>query len=185
MPRTRHHDRRWTIEEYARLDEGDEVRTELVRGRLVREPRPAAPHGHTQARLAHHLVAFVEERDLGVVMTDVGVVLDPDAPTVRGPDVLFVSRERLSGSLPEGFLEVAPDLAVEIVSPANSVSAIQDKVLDCLDAGTRNVWVVDPSSRTATVYRSRRDAAILGEDDELEGGEVLPGFRVPLRDVLP
>lgn len=185
MPRTRHDERRWTIEEYARLDEGEEVRTELVGGRLVREPRPAAPHGRTQARLARRLDAFVEERELGVVMTDVGVVLDPEGPTVRGPDVLFVSHERLPSPLPEGFLEVAPDLVVEVVSPSNAVSEVQAKVLDHLEAGTREVWVVDPGSRTATVYRSRHDAAILGEDEELEGGEVLPGFRVPLEDVLP
>lgn len=185
VTRARDHEGRLTIEEYARLDEPDEFRTELVRGRLVREPRPGTPHGYCQALLTRHLVDFVAERDLGVVLTDVGVVIDGVAETVRGPDLVFVSYERLSGPLPDGFLEVAPDLAVEIVSPGNTASGIQEKVLEYLDAGAGMVWVVDPGSRTATTYRSRHDAEILSEDEDLEGGEVLPGLRLSLKSVLP
>lgn len=185
MTRTHRDERRLTIEEYARLDEPDDVRSELVRGRLVREPRPGAPHGRSQTRLARLLDGFAEEHDLGLVLTDVGVVIDERAPTVRGPDVLFVSRHRLSGPLPDGFLDVAPDLAVEIVSPGNTASGIQEKVLEYLDAGTRLVWVVDPGSRTATIYRSGQDARIVDEDEELDGEDVLPGLRVPLKSVLP
>lgn len=145
MSPSRRQERHLTIEEYGRLDESDHVRSELVRGRLVSEPRPAAPHGRVQALLARHLDLFVEENGLGRVLTDVGVVIDRAADTVQGPDVLFVSDERLGGPLPDGFLEVAPDLAVEIVSPSNSASDMQRKVLEYLTPAAAR-WVVDPAS---------------------------------------
>ncbi len=117
--------------------------------------------------------------------TEVGVVIDERGPTVLAPDVVFVSRDRLSMPLPAGFLQTAPDLAVEIVSPGNTVSEVQEKVLMYMDAGTRMVWVVDPRSRTATVYRSRHDVEIVAEDEHLDGGDVLPGLRLSLASVLP
>lgn len=176
--------RHLTIAEYADLQEPDDVRSELVGGVLVREPRPGFGHGRTQTRLARRLDSHVEEHELGTVATDVGVVLSHDPPTVRGPDVAYFSRERLTES-PEGFVETAPDLAVEIVSPSNTVSHIQARVLEYLDAGTRLVWVVDPGSRSAATYRSRDDVRLLGAGDELDGGDVVPGFRVRLDEVLP
>lgn len=174
-----------TIEEYARLREPDDVRSELVRGRLVREPRPAVPHGYVQVELSRVLSNFVREHEVGVVLNDVGVVIEEDPPTVRGPDVLFVSNDTLGSPLPEGFLTVAPDLAVEIVSPSDTASQIQEKVVEYLGFGSRMVWVVDPGSRTATIYRSFQDAEVVREDEELTGGSVVPGFRVRLAEVLP
>ncbi len=178
-------ERTYTLEEFERLDELDEYRSELVRGMLVREPPPGLPHGRTQTLLARHLDRFVEEHGLGIVATEVGVVIDERGPTVLAPDVVFISRDRLSVPLPAGFLQTPPDLAVEIVSPGSTVSEIQEKVLMYMDAGTRMVWVVDPGSRTATVYRSRHDVEIVAEDEELDGGDVLPGLRLPLASVLP
>lgn len=174
-----------SVDEYARLQESEEYRSELVRGILVREPRPGAYHGRTQARLAERLNAHVEREALGSVFIDVGVVI-PDRPrTVRGPDVAFYARNRVPDPLPEGFLTSVPDLAIEIVSPSNTLSDLLDKVREYLDAGTPLVWVVDPGSRTATVYRSRRDIRLLAEDEVLDGGDVVPGFRVALEEVLP
>ena len=178
-------ERTYTLEEYERLQEPDEYRSELVRGMLVREPPPGMPHGRTQTLLARHLDHFVEEHGLGIVATEAGVVIDERGPTVLGPDVLFISHARLAGPLPDGFLRVAPDLAVEIVSPSNSASEIQEKVLIYLDAGTRMVWVVDPRSRTATVYRTRHDVEIVEEGETLDGGDVLPGLRLSLASILP
>lgn len=174
-----------SVEEYDRLQESEEDRSELVRGALVREPRPGAYHGRTQARLIRRLEAFVEGEELGSVLTDVGVVISKQPPTVRGPDVVFYAASRVPDPLPEGFLETAPDLAVEIVSPGNTVSDLLEKVTEYLKAGTRMVWVVDPRSRTATVYRSREDIRILTEEEFLDGGDVVPGFAVVLKDILP
>ena len=90
-----------------------------------------------------------------------------------------------SGRIPEEgftdrFWELAPDLAVEVVSPSNRMSEMQQKVIEYLDAGTRSVWVVDPSEHTVTVYRSRSDIRILEGDGVLEGQEVLPELRIPV-----
>jgi Uma2 family endonuclease len=185
MVRAQAIERTYTLEEYERLEEPDEYRSELVRGMLVREPPPGLPHGRTQTLLARHLDHFVEEHGLGIVATEVGVVIDERGPTVLAPDVVFVSRGRLPAPLPAGFLRMAPDLAVEIVSPRNTVSEVQEKVLMYLDAGTRMVWIVDPRSRTATVYRSRHDVEIVAEGEVLEGGDILPGLRLPLSGILP
>lgn len=176
-----------SVEEYARLQEPEEYRSELVRGVLVRQPRPGATHARTQVRLAARLDAHAEAVDgpAGTVFTDVGVALPGMPRTVRGPDIAFCAADRVPDPLPRGFLETAPDLAVEILSPGNSATKMQEKTTEYLGAGVRLVWVVDPSSRTTTVYRSRHDIRIVTEDEVLEGDEVVPGFRVVLRDVLP
>lgn len=177
--------RRLSIAEYADLQEPDDVRSELVRGVLVREPRPGAYHGRTQVRLGRLLDAYAEKHEAGLVLTDVGIVLSRDPPTVRGPDIAFYSSDRTPDPLPRGFLEVAPDLAVEILSPSNRAGEIQEKVGEYLDAGARMVWVLDPASGTATVYRSRDEIRMLTADDELDGEDVLPGFRASLADISP
>lgn len=177
--------RRLTIEEYADLQEPDEYQSELVRGFLVRQPRPGARHGRVQLRIGHRLESYVAKRGLGLVLVEAGVVFSRDPPTVRGPDVAFYTSERAPDPVPAGFLEIAPDLAVEVLSPSNRAGEIQEKVAEYLDAGTRMVWVVDPASRTATVYRSRDEIRLLAGDDELEGGDVVPGFRARLSELIP
>ena len=82
------------------------------------------------------------------------------------------------------FGHLAPDLAVEIVSPSNTASEIIDKTADYLDAGTRLVWVIEPSRRSVTIYRSRSEIRLLREGDALEGYDVLPGFSVPVAEVF-
>lgn len=176
---------RLTIEEYADLQEPDAVRSELVRGRLVREPRPGSRHGDVLGRLARILGSHVEEHGLGRVLVDVGVVLSRNPPTVRGPDLLFLAAPRVPEPLPAGFLEVPPDLAVEVLSPSNRATEVRQKVDEYLRAGVRLVWLLDPESRTATVYRSRDDIRMLEAGDVLDGGEVVPGFRVALGELLP
>ena len=173
------------LEEFQELPEEDAYRLELVRGRLVREPRPGTRHGSLMARLGARLERHVKENRLGIVCMDFGVVLSTEPPTVRGPDIGFISADRLPPEgAPIGFLRVAPDLAVEIVSPSNTASEIQEKVLEYLEAEARLVWVVDPQTRVASTYRSRDEIRLLGEEDELEGGDVLPGFRLALRELF-
>lgn len=174
-----------TIEEFERLPD-DESRTELVRGRLVREPPAGMDHGRLANAIAFLITGFVRRHRLGEVFTaDTGFVLFPDPPTVRAPDVAFISRSRLPP--PEetvSFGHLAPDLAVEIVSPSNTAVGILDKVEDYLDAGTRLVWVVEARRRSITVYRSRNESRQLQEDDELAGYDVLPGFSVRVAEVF-
>lgn len=169
-----------TIAEFEQLPEEEAYRIELVRGRLVREPRPASLHGRLLARMIHLLYELVEAGGHGVVLADPGVVLFRDPDTVRGPDIAFFSSERIPESGYATTFWGPPDLAVEITSPSNRASATQEKVADYLDAGVRVVWIVDPPTRSVTVYESGGSARLLRHDQVLEGGDVLPGFRLPL-----
>ncbi|MBI4520972.1 MAG: Uma2 family endonuclease [Gemmatimonadetes bacterium] len=176
-------DKLLTAEEFERLPD-DGYRTELVRGRVVREPPAGYEHGRIGGELIYVLNRFVREHRLGEVLaSETGFVLFHDPDTVRAPDAAFVAASRIPSD-PKGFAQLAPDLAVEVVSPSNTWSEVQDKVFDYLDAGTRLVWVLEPRRRRIRVFRSRDDVTILGEDDVLEGADVLPGFRVPVRGLF-
>lgn len=166
-----------TLDEFERLPD-DECRAELFRGRLVRGPPAGMDHGRLANRIAFLLTGFVDRETLGEVFTaDTGFVLFQNPPTVRAPDIAFVSRDRLPSPKESiGFGRLAPDLAVEIVSPSNTAIEILEKVEDYLEAGTRLVWVVEPRRRSITVYRSRSEIQLLKGDDTLEGFDVLLGF---------
>jgi Uma2 family endonuclease len=173
-------DRRLTAAEFGALPDEGEYRSELVRGRLVRSPRPTPLHARLVTRLGRVLDEFVENAGTGVVLTDPGVLLARDPDTVRGPDLAFYSHDSVpdSGYGP-GFWG-PPDLAVEITSPTHRVSEIQAKVTDYLDAGVRLLWVVDPPTRSVTSYAASGAARIIRADQVLEDDDVLPGFRLPL-----
>lgn len=134
------------------------------------------------------MAEHVAQRGGGEVLVgDVGFVLrlPADPERVRGPDVAFVSNDRLpQGRLPEGFIEGAPDLAVEVLSPGDNPLDVQQKVRDWLEGGARLVWVVAPQARTVTVYRPDGTARLLMEEEILEGEQVLPGLAIPLGQVF-
>lgn len=173
-------------EEYYRLPEEPGWRDELVEGSVVREPMPSFGHGSTSARVARFLLEWVESRELGEVVGECGFVVQRDPDTVRGPDAAFVSAERLSAWSGDGpFFEGAPDLAVEVLSPSNTRGEVERKVREYLAAGARRVWVVDPASESVTVHRAGGGQRRLGPDDALDGGDVLPGFTLPVSRIFP
>jgi Uma2 family endonuclease len=160
--------------------------TELEAGRLVREPIPGPEHGRLMVEISSLLAGHVRPRQLGVVFAHSGYKLKSKPDTVRGPDVSFVSAERIPATgVPQEFLELSPDLAVEIVSPSNTAREVMRKVLEYLTAGSQVVWVADPHSRTVTVYPGREGIRILEGQDELDGGPVLPDFRVSVEELFP
>jgi Uma2 family endonuclease len=110
-----------------------------------------------------------------------GHCADPD--TVRAADAAFLSRDRAANSPPSGYLTLAPDLVVEVVSPNDGDGEIQAKVSDWLTAGSRLVWVIDPGRKRAVVYREDGSVDLLGHLDALRGEGVLPGFSCPLAEV--
>lgn len=174
-----------TAEQFAALPDESADSLELVRGRVVREPPPGPEHGSLATRLAVRLGAFVERNGLGVVMAETGFVVATDPDTVRAPDLSFVSRDRVPARGARGaYWRMAPDLAVEILSPSNAAPEIQEKALEYLEAGSRMVWVVDPRRRTVTVYRSAREMRILTAGEALTGEDVLPGFTVALDELF-
>jgi len=168
------------LAEFEAMPAEDAYRIELVRGAVVREPRPGARHSRLVTELLARLREHVRAQGLGIVLVDTGFRLPGEPATVRGADVAFIAAARLPEVAPPGFWELAPDLAVEIVSPHDRWTAVQDKAFDYLDAGTREVWLIDPAARRATVYRSRAESFVV--DDVLDGGAVVPGFSLVLRD---
>ena len=162
----------------------DSCRHELVAGVIVAEPFPTPRHDRTFRRLLRLLGDFVEAHGLGEVFGETGFVLARDPDTVRGPDLSFVSRERVSNLDDARFFSGAPDLAVEILSPSNRRGAMHAKVADYLAAGARMVWVVDPERRSITIYRTLLAPRRLESHDAIDGGDVLPGLEVPLESIF-
>jgi Uma2 family endonuclease len=124
---------------------------------------------------------------LGLVFcAGTGFILGHHPDTVRAPDIAFVSKERIPpGKLTPKFWPGAPDLAVETVSPDDTVYEVDEKVKMWLDAGCKLVWVVNPKRRTVTVHPVGKTPHILMETDRLDGGEVVPGFTFAVREILP
>ena len=154
------------------------VRGELIRGEL-RETMPAGEmHGWIVTNLIGLILPFVNSRRLGrLIGSDAGIWLERDPDTVREPDLAFTLAERLPPGPPgAGYAEVVPDLVVEIVSPSDRASEVAEKTAMWLSHGVRVVWLVRPASRTVEVHRSGVAAQVLGVGDELDGGDVLPGF---------
>src|SRR3954469_15858659 len=165
-----------------RDEHGNQCRFELIRGELKIMSLAKPLHGVVCARLNFRLSGFVEEHDLGETFgAETGFLVEHDPDSVLGPDVAFVSHERLvTVENFEKYFPFAPDLAVEVLSPGNTVREINEKVAMYFAAGSRAVWVFNPKKRTAAVYTSPSDVRVLGEQDTLDGGEVLPGFRLEL-----
>ncbi len=185
-PTARQPARLMTAEEFWELPEQPGVRYELVKGVPVEVPGAGALHNLIAALVYRLIHEFARTRNLGLVFTDgLAYILGRNPDTVRIPDASFVSRERIPESgIPEGFWPGAPDLAVEIVSPNDRAEDVHDKVRDYLAAGARLVWVLWPKSRSLTVYTPDGQARELGPEQELDGGDVLPGFRVPVASLF-
>ena len=163
------------------LDDHEDRLYELVDGVLV-EKIMGLPESHVAAEMVRHLANFTAEHDLGIVTGPDGTMrLMPGL--VRIPDVAFVSWERLPGKIvpAEAIPDLAPDLAVEVLSEGNTKGEMQRKLRDYFFAGVRLVWYVDLKNRTAEVHTSPDEGATVAEGQSLDGGAVLPGFRLPLR----
>ena len=173
-----------TADELLHLNLPDK-RTDLVRGKLVVREPAGWTHGVVAMKLGIKLGTHVERTDAGVVLAaETGFRLESDPDTVRAPDVAFVARDRIPEA-PQGFPALAPDLAVEVLSPDDRPGEVLAKVADWLDAGAKLVWVVDPARRLARVYRSDGSETAVSAEGSLDGEDVLPAFSCPLASLLP
>ena len=169
----------------------DSVRYELVNGQLV-ERHMGAESSAIAARIIVLIGMFLRQHRLGLLLgSDASYQCFPDVPEkVRRADVGFVRFDRLPGSgrVPKGHCRVAPDLAVEVVSPNDTSEEVDEKVLEWLGAGVPLVWVVSPSIKSVRVYRRRAgnsaagDVSFLSGGDTISGEEVLPGFSCAVRE---
>ncbi len=175
-----------TAEELWEMPEVPGKRYELVKGELIEVPGAGGLHGLIVKVLLRLLDPFALARDLGEVFADgVGYTIYRDPDVVRIPDVSFLSRNRITDTgVPEGYIPLAPDLAVEIISPGDRAEDVYAKVREYLDAGVRLVWVLWPRHRSVTVYSSTGEMRDLREGDVLDGGDVLPGFQVRVAELF-
>ena len=154
------------------------VRGELIRGVLCETMATGHQHGKIVVKLSAAILDFVEPRGLGtVVASDSGIWLERDPDTVREPDIAFTSAAKIPVDAEiTGYAEVVPELVVEIVSPSDSRREVHDKAHMWLSHGVRLVWVVQPGPRTIDAYRPDHAVTTLGDQDSLDGLDVLPGF---------
>ena len=154
---------------------------EYVKGELIPMPDAAIVHGEIGSNLHFLLASHVRENKLGrLYIAETSFQLDD---RVVKPDIAFVSTERLSDDKMKGF-SVAPDLAVEIVSPSDKHYDVLEKTLAYLKAGTRLVWIIEPVMKSVTTYRSEVDFAMLNYEDTLTGEDVIEGFSCPVAELF-
>lgn len=176
-----------TIEEYLDYNYPDWVaKAELVRGELRLMPTPELPHGAAASELTFLLSLHVRQHGLGSVFGDnIGYELVQLPRTVRVPDASFVRAERMP---PEGvsgrLFHFPPDLAVEVISPSERGSRLEEKLFDYAAGGTPLVWLVDPEARTVTAISADAPTRVLTEADTLGGGTVVPGFSCRVADIF-
>lgn len=162
------------------------VKAELVRGELRVNPPAGGPHGFAAAKLVERLLVHVAPGKLGRVLCDgVGYELVQIPRTVRVPDASFVRADRLpAAGIGPGLLKFAPDIAIEVLSPSETASELQEKLDDYQVSGTSLVWVVDPVRRTVLVVAQNAPLKQLHETDVLDGGDVLPKFACAVSDIF-
>lgn len=175
-----------TAAEFAALPNPiDGSQQELVRGEVVTMPPPGFVHGVVQGNVYFALRQYANRTKSGRVTVESGVITENGADTVRGPDVAFWSFDRLPAEhTPVVYANVAPDLVAEVVSPSNTRKQVARKVREYFTSGVQLVWVVDPDEQTVTVYHKPGDGTVLWEDATVTGGDVLPGFECPVRDLF-
>ena len=160
------------------LMKDDGFRYDLVKGELRKMSPAGGEHGAIIVRLTVALGQYVEENDLGVVFgAETGFKLASNPDTVLGPDVAFVSNEKIPPTgIPVAYWPGAPDLAIEVISPGNTRREMEEKIAEYLAAGVRLIWIISPKRRTVMVHQANVEPVTLAESDTLDGQDVVPGF---------
>ncbi len=174
-----------TADELLRLPRGRH-RYELIRGELKTMAPAGYEHGKLAMDFATLLNVHVKANKLGTVTAaETGFKLTTDPDTIRAPDAAFISQKRLDEVGPvQGYWPGAPDLAVEVVSPNDLYTEVSDKVAEWLEAGSKMVIVVNPRRQQVFVHAPDVDVKVLEIDGTLDGGEVVPGWQLPIRELF-
>jgi Uma2 family endonuclease len=164
----------------------DGMRRELVQGEIRTMPPAGSEHGATVMNLSWRVARHVEVNDLGTVFgAETGFILARNPDTVRAADCSFVRKEQIQKTgIPRAYFPGAPDLAVEVVSPGDTVNEIDDKVHDWLTYGATLAWVVNPRTRSVSIHAKDGSVRVLSERDTLSAPDLLPGFDCLVRDIF-
>lgn len=161
------------------------VKYELDNGRLVMMAPPGGDHGRMQIRIGAILWNFVQKHRLGEVFGEVGVILRRDPDRVVGPDAAFVGKRLLPARMSsEGYLETIPELVVEVRSKNDSIPEIRAKAKEYFEAGVQILWVVDPISKSVSIYRRGRKLKKLRPGNMLIAEGILPGFKARVSELF-
>lgn len=171
-----------TAERFAKMQ--FELPVELVRGEVVEMPRPEGRHGLVCGKVGFPLMAWTQNGERGeVLFNDAGVVTQRKPDTVRGPDLMFIPRDRLpEGGMPAGVVKLLPSLIVEVRSPSDRWKNLYEKINEYFERGVSEIWVVDYVKRRVHIFRADDDPVILTENDTLTSESVLPGFTCKIRE---
>ena len=174
-----------TADDLLRLH-GEGVRGELIRGVLCENMAAGGEHGEIVMNLGAQMMSFVKPRRLGrLAGSDTGVRLENDPDTVREPDLLFISAEKLPLNVRvTQYYEVVPDIVLEVSSPSDSRADVYDKARMWHSHGVRLVWAAYPDTLSVDVHSEDGSIVTLNENDALDGGEILPGFTCPVSDIF-
>lgn len=160
---------------------GDIGRSELVEGKIVLKSPTGGPHGGIEFNIGYELGEFVRPRKLGRVRVgEVGIYTHRNPDTVRAPDVLFISKERAKKLKPMGYMDVAPELVVEVMSPDDRWQEVTKKLAEYFEIGVRVVLIAEPDAQQIFAYRSLSDVHIFNSNELLIVEDILPGFSVPV-----
>ena len=177
----------YTADDLLHMPDGDNH--ELVNGQLVEIEPMGGKAGWIAGQILTQLNLYSDDGKRGWAFpADAGIRCYPDDPEkVRKPDTFFVRRGRLENEeIPEGWVPIAPDVVVEVISPTDRYYAVMGKVREYLDAGVRLVWVINPDEQTLMVHRATGgDPSLLHVNDTLSGEDVLTGFSCPLASIFP
>ncbi len=167
-----------TLEEFL---ESDLEGYEYIKGELIPMAPTSLEHGYVSVNLSSSLHLYVRDNQLGrVLISDTGFRV---GERVLIPDIAFISTDRLPDD-PSKASPVPPDLAIEVVSPTDASSKVEEKAFAYLEAGTQLVWVIKPRSKTVTVYRSETEITVLTRNDTLSGDEVVKGFSCQVAELF-
>ncbi|MHB8645546.1 MAG: Uma2 family endonuclease [Thermomicrobiales bacterium] len=174
-----------SAEQFAEIPDTPGKQFELVNGEVIEVPLASHMHARIVMALVRLLDPYVRTHDLGEIYADgLGYVITRMPDSVRGPDVSFLMKEHVPDEDFSVFVPFAPDLAIEIVSPNDRADEVHDKVYQYLAAGTRLVWVLWPKTCSISIFGKGGTNGEFGMEDELDGGDVLPGFRVRVAELF-
>ena len=164
---------------------GNRGPAELVRGKIKKMTPPGFEQGVVEFRIGNLLSTFVTQHDLGYILGgEAGVFTSRNPDTIRGMDVAFISHERMAQVKSKSYLDVAPELIVEIMSPNDSWSDINDKLAEYFAIDVQLVWIVNPARKEVHIYRALTEIEIFKAGETLSGGEMLPGLSIPVDELF-